>query len=452
MNNPTTDVIEQRLRTTLDLCARAHPYYQRVWRDHGVDHRSITSVDDLVHLPPTTKADFMAAPEDFVLDVDRLPELPLEERTLWNVAYTTGTTSGRPSPFFNTTHDQYQIMLQARACNEVEGLREDDVIANLYPLSPVPTGGFLCCVRSAEILGIPVVSTLTGSPHPDYPVRRSLDEAVRTVARAEATVLWGVPSFVRRLLRRAREMDVRLAQARMVLTTGEPVDDALHREFVEHLRSFGADDPQIRVRYAATEMQGGLVQCSNGSPPHHVVPDLYHLEIVDPDTGQAVPAGEEGMLALTHLHRRGTVLLRYLVGDVLGLALERCPTCGREGKVISGSVRRVGQLVKVKGMLINPAIVSEALAADRTIQEYQTVVRRVTEAGGLERDELLVRVEAPETEHARLGTEIPQRLRQAVMVGPRVEFVTPGTLYDPARNIKATRFIDERERSTPGLR
>ena len=50
-------------------------------------------------IPLTKKEDFMAAPEDFSLDPAWLPELPFEERTMWNVAYTTGTTSGRPSPF-----------------------------------------------------------------------------------------------------------------------------------------------------------------------------------------------------------------------------------------------------------------------------------------------------------------------------------------------------------------
>lgn len=447
MPNPTTSIIDARLRRTLELCARAHPYYQRIWAEQAVDPAAVTTIEDLVKLPLTAKSDFMAAPETFVLDTERLPELPLEERTLWNVAYTTGTTSGRPSPFYNTTHDQYHIMLQARVCNEVEGLRANDVIANLYPLSPVPIGGFLCCVRSAEILGVPVVSTLTGSPHADYPVRRSLDEAVRTVARTKATVLWGVPSFVRRLLRRAGELNVALPHARMVLTTGEAVDDQLHAEFVDHLRSFGATDPQVRVRYAATEMQGGLVQCSNGAAPHHVVPDLYHLEVVDPDTGATMPTGEEGMLALTHLHRRGTVLLRYLIGDVLALTLERCPNCGHDGQVISQDVRRVGQLVKVKGMLVNPAVISEALAADRAIQEYQVVVRWTPDAGGLDREELVVRVEAAEDAHRRLALEIPHRVRQASMVGPRVEFVPTGTLYDPARNIKATRFVDERSGS-----
>lgn len=439
-----TDEIDRRLRTTLELCTRAHPFYRRLFEERGVDVSQIGSVDDLPALPLTSKADFMQAPDDFVLEHDRLSELPLEERTLWNLAYTTGTTSGRPSPFYNTTHDQYHVMMQARICNEVEGLRDDDVIANLYPLSPVPIGGFLCCVRSAEILGIPVVSTLTGSPNPAYPVRRSLDEAVRTVERSGASVLWGVPSFVRRFLRRARELEVSLPRVRMVLTTGEAVDPQLRAEYFDHLRAFGAADPQVRVRYAATEMQGGLVQCSNDTAPHHVVPELYHLEVVDPDTGRPVPPGEEGMLALTHLHRRGTVLLRYLVGDVIGLAERHCDVCGHDGISIVRPPHRVGQLVKVKGMLVNPELIGEALAADRTIEEYQVVVRSSPEDGEGPRDELVVRLEAPDREHERLTSEVPQRVRQAVMVGPRVEFVAAGTLHDPVRNIKAKRFVDER--------
>ena len=40
------------------------------------------------------------------------------------------------------------------------------------------------------------------------------------------------------------------------------------------------------------------------------------------------------MLAITHLHRRGTVLLRYLVGDVVTLARAPCPHCGRDGERI----------------------------------------------------------------------------------------------------------------------
>ncbi|MEE9275872.1 MAG: AMP-binding protein [bacterium] len=436
---------EERLRRTAALCAQAHPFYRRRFEEAGAGPEDLRTLEDLEKFPLTRKSDFMDDPEAFRLDPAALGELPFEERTLWNVAYTTGTTSGRPSPFFNTTHDQYHIMLQARVCNEVEGLRRGDLIANLYPLSPMPLGGFLCCVRSAEIMGLPVVSALTGSPHPDYPVRRSLDEAVDCVAAADPTVLWGVPSFVRRFLRRARELGAALPRARMVLTTGEAVSAALREEYLDHLRHFGAEDPQVRARYAATEMQGGLVQCVNGAAPHNVVPELYFLEVVDPETGRRLPEGEEGHVALTHLHRRGTVFLRYLIGDLIGLREEACPHCGRLGERIVRAPYRTGDLIKIKGMLINPEIVFETLSAERAIREFQIVLRKSDPGDPDSMDEFLVRLEADGADREWLAREAPGWVQKAVMVRPRVEFAAPGEIHDPMRDIKARRLVDERK-------
>ncbi len=437
---------ESRLRRTVSLCGRAHPFYRRRFREEGIDASCIRTLDVLEKLPLTRKSDFMADPGAFSLDPEAVPELSFEERTLWNVAYTTGTTSGRPSPFFNTTHDQYHIMLQARACNEAEGLRRGDVIANLYPLSPMPTGAFLCAVRSAEILGLPIVSALTGSPHPDYPVRRGLDEAVAVVEVAGATVIWGVPSFVRRFLRRARELDARLDRARMVLTTGEAVSDALREEYADHLRHFGAEDPQVRVRYAATEMQGGLIECRDGALPQNIVPELYFLEVVDPDTGRRMPEGEEGSIAITHLHRRGTVFLRYLIGDLIGLRTEECPDCGRIGERIVQRPRRTGDLVKVKGMLVNPDIVFELLARDRAIREFQLVIRKRDATDPDSMDELIVRLEAAEADRSRLAGEVPEWVQKAVMVTPLVEFAAEGEIHDPMKSVKARRLVDLRKK------
>ena len=72
------------------------------------------------------KQDYIADPEAFRLRPDDLPaDFATEERVLWDVAYTTGTTSGKPSPFYNTAHDAYAIWDQARRCNEAEGLVAD---------------------------------------------------------------------------------------------------------------------------------------------------------------------------------------------------------------------------------------------------------------------------------------------------------------------------------------
>ncbi len=437
---------EGRLQRTVAMCAKAHPFYKKLFKKEKIDSFAVQSLDDLESFPLTKKNDFMADPEAFSLDPALTGDLPFEERTLWNVAYTTGTTSGRPSPFFNTTHDQYHIMMQARVCNEAEGLRLGDSIANLYPLSSMPLGGFLCCVRSAEIMGLPIVSALTGSPHPEYPVRRSLDEAVDVVAAAGVTVIWGVPSFVRRFLRRARERGTRLERARMVLTTGEAVSVSLREEYMDHLRHFGAESPQVRARYAATEMQGGFVQCCNDALPHNIVPELYFLEVVDPETGKRVPEGGEGSIALTHLHRRGTVFLRYLIGDLIGLRLEECPHCGRLGERIVSLPRRTGDLVKVKGMLMNPDVIFELLSADRAIREFQLVIQKQDAADADSMDELIVRLEADEAERARLKAEVPAMVQKAVMITPDVEFAGEGEIHDPMKDVKARRLVDLRKK------
>ena len=110
-------------------------------------------------------------------------------------------------------------------------------------------------------------------------------------------------------------------------------------------------------------MQGGFVQCAEHAEGQNVTPDLYYLETVDPDTGRRLPDGEAGMLAITHLHRRGTVMLRYLVGDVVTLSRAPCPICGRVGERVTATPRRTGNLVKCRGMLVNTDLVADTVSA-----------------------------------------------------------------------------------------
>src|SRR5262245_58036162 len=112
-----------RLRRTLAAVAAAHPFYRARFGELNIKTADIRSIDDLQALPLTRKDDYIADPEAFRLRPDDLPaDFAPEERVLWDVAYTTGTTSGRPSPFYNTAHDAYAIWDQARRCNAAEGL------------------------------------------------------------------------------------------------------------------------------------------------------------------------------------------------------------------------------------------------------------------------------------------------------------------------------------------
>lgn len=433
-----------RLARMLEVCAAAHPFYRQRFAALGLQAGDIRGLDDLARLPLTAKSDYMAQPESFRLAPAALPGRPLQETTLWNIAYTTGTTSGRPSPFFNTTYDQLNLMLQARGAAEAEGFRPDDVLANLVPLPPMPTGGFLVVARTAEATGIPVVQALTGARNPDQPVHRTIDEAIDLMVATQPTVYWGIPSFLRRFFRRVVERGLTLNRARMIITSGEPVSAAMQEELIGQLRWFGCRDPQLRLRYSFTEMQGGLVQCCNGAALQNVSPDLYLLEVVDPATGTAKPDGESGALVLTHLDRRGTVLLRYLVGDTVSLMLETCPLCGRLGERVVARPSRSDALLKVKGLLINPALVADVLTTDPAIREFQLAVRKQDPVDSDSPDVLEVRIEAQTDDHARLAGTLPDLVQRLVLIRPLVVFAAPGALYDPLRTLKARRVVDER--------
>jgi phenylacetate-coenzyme A ligase PaaK-like adenylate-forming protein len=438
---------DKRLRRTLDVVAAAHPFYRARFRALNIAPGDIRTLDGLDALPPTHKADYIVDPEAFRLRPDDLPaDCTMEERVLWDVAYTTGTTSGKPSPFYNTTHDAYAVLDQARRCNEAEGVLPGDRVANLYPLAGFPTGAFLSVVRSTMIAGLPVVHGLTGSANSDFKVRNSLAEALDKIEPFRPTVLWGVPSFVRRFLDEAQRRNADFSTVRLVLTSGEPVPPALRNEMRAALVRMGAPPVRIHARYAFTEMQGGLVQCAEDAAPQNIVPDLYFLETVD-DAGRRLPDGESGMLAITHLHRRGTVLLRYLVGDVVVLSRAPCPICGREGERVISTPRRTGNLVKCRGMLVNTDVVLETLSALEGIVEFQLIFVRDDEPSAMDR--LVVRIEFEQDAPGRwtgadLRQEVVRRVCEAVSLRPEVEFAPRGALYDHERSIKAKRILDLR--------
>lgn len=429
----------ERLRCMLALCARGHPFYRERWRQAGLDVSSIATLADLERLPLTHKQDLMADPEAFRL---RLPELPLHERALWEVIYTTGSTA-EPTPVYNTTHDYHAYLFQARRVAEISGIRETDVIANLFPLTQAPMGAFLRSATNAYAAGATICAALPGAAHGSFGVHRSLDYAVHSVAVHRATVLWGVPSFVRRLLLRALEHKADFSAVRLCAISGEASTPALREELRRCLRELGAAGTQVFDRYGSTEL-GAFAQCREEGDWHNPAPEIQYHEVVDPRSGRRLPDGERGALAVTHLDRRGTVLLRFVVGDTVSLQRSPCPACGRSGDRVVGPVVRGSELVKVKGMLVNQAALLAALAGLQGADELQVVIQREDEADPHSMDEMVVRLACAPAARERLAQEAVASAVAAAQVRPRVEFVEAAEIYDPARQAKAARFVDRR--------
>lgn len=426
------------LRRQLVLCGQGSAFYRRRWAEAGADPASIRGVADLHRLPLTGKKDFTADPEAFRLSC---PDLPLHERALWEVNYTTGT-SGNPSPIYMTTHDYLANMLQSRRIAEIVGIRDTDVFANLFPITPAPMGSFSRSVANAYGAGGTIGAAMTGALFSELQTRNSLDDAVRMVERQRSTILWGVTSFVRRVIIRAGELQADISRVRMCAVTGEASTPAMREDIRARLRAQGAD-AVVFDRYGSTE-GGALAQCREDSDWHNPAPELLCLEVVDPGTGRALPDGERGVLALSHLNRRGTVFMRYMVGDVVSLHHDACPHCGRIGDRIRGPVVRTKDLLKVKGMLVDPSILFDILRRESRVDEYQVVIRKEDQADPFSMDQLVLRVSAAAGGREALAASLVAAVQAAVQVRPVVAFDAADAIYDPEREAKATRLVDER--------
>ncbi len=436
---------DQRFRHQIALCFKAHPYYQEVFNRLHLTPTDFQTLADVHKLPVTTKADYMKNPMAFRLTA--LPEFSPHERVLWDVSYTTGTTAGMPTPFFNTTHDYFAILEQLKRLCAIIGITENDTVLNLFPLTPVPHIGFLRTRDYATVIGAPVVNALTGTPYPPYPVHRRLDDAIRMIEHHHGTVLSGIVSYVRRVIMRAEELGADFSHVRLVAALGEPCPRGMREDMRQRLIRLGAREKELVIGNALgfTEMQGSTGECVEFGGGHNPAPDQFYFEVIDEHNHTPLPDGKRGLFTVTHLDRRGTVLLRYVVGDLNAISNEICPHCGRQGQRVVTNTVRTAELVNLKGTLINPDVIKEAIATVAGIEEYQIVFSKEKQDDPYSSDQLLVRVAAPTGEQERVRTQLASKVAEAAEMRPVIEFVQDmSEIFDPTKTLKSTRVVDMR--------
>ena len=294
------------------------------------------------------------------------------------------------------TYSNHAALLRFPIC------AESDVIANLFPLTAAPMGAFNRAAANAYAVGATIFAALPGSPHGPFDVHRSLDYAARSVARHRATVLWGIPSFVRRLLMHAMEQGLDFSSVRMCAIAGEATSPAMREELRRCLRDLGAAGTTVFNRYGSTEL-GAFAQCREEGEWHNPAPEIQYHEIVDPETGRAIARRQRGSLAVTYLDRRGTVLIRFVVGDVASIVRTPCSVCGRGGDRVIGPIVRAKDLIKIKGMLINPAVLLDVLQSTPDVEEFQVVIQRQTADDPFSMDEMVVRAATHSDRSRRSG-------------------------------------------------
>ena len=171
---------------------------------------------------------------------------------------------------------------------------------------------------------------------------------VQLIKDLKVTAYAGTPSFLMSIISKAQELGFDFKKdfaVKKACFAAEPLFPDLRRKFEE---DYGIDTYQM---YGATEVGDVAYECS-AKTGWHICEETI-VEIVDPETGRNVAAGELGEIVVTRLNYI-FFLLRFGTGDLSRLIAEPC-SCGRTSYRLTGIAGRVGDAVKVRGMFIAPS-------------------------------------------------------------------------------------------------
>ena len=288
-------VQEERFERQMDMVFEAHPYYRELFKKSKLTRGDIKGLDDLHKLPLTYKEDWIVRPDDFRLDMNRIAWATREDRTLWEVIFTAGSTSD-PTPFYDTAYDHYARISQLKRTAEIAGITEDDTVINLFPLSSVPHQGYLSALYGSQAVGAKLVSAYGGSFDGGFGLIRRSAEAIRMIEKHQATVLWGIGFFLRRLIMAAQELGSNFSAVRLVLPMGEGCPAGMREDIRRRMADMGAGDIKVLNGYGFTEKHGPSMECAELKGFHLPKPGRYFFEILDPATLEPLPAHEKGLV------------------------------------------------------------------------------------------------------------------------------------------------------------
>jgi phenylacetate-coenzyme A ligase PaaK-like adenylate-forming protein len=190
---------------------------------------------------------------------------------------------------------------------------------------------------------------------------------------------------------------------RRIVLGGEKVSDGLRQKLRDLALELGARNVEVLATYGFTEAKLAWSECpfphDQPSSGYHLYADLGIMEVIDPQTGEALPPGRPGELVFTPLEARGTVVLRYRTGDYTdgGLTYEPCPYCGRSLPRLLGNISRRSEIKqmnfdKIKGTLVDFNELEHVLDDAPHIGAWQVELRKFNN-DPLELDELILHVQ-----------------------------------------------------------
>ena len=304
--------------------------------ERGLKPEDIRTLEDIQKLPFTVKTDLR----------DTYPyglfASPLSE--IVRLHASSGTT-GKPIVVAYNQHDidmWSNVVARAMACI---GMDARDVVQVAYGYG-LFTGG-LGAHYGAEALGATVIPISGGNT----------DRQLMLMRDFGTTTICCTPSYFNFMIEQGEKMGINLKDLPLKrgIFGAEPWTLEM-RQRMEELAGIKAYDI-----YGLSEIigPGVAIEC-----PHqnglHVFEDLFYPEIIDPETGEALPDGEFGELVLTTLDKEAMPMIRYRTRDLTRIIAEPC-ACGRTLRRIARISSRSDDMFIIRGVNVFPSQIEAAL-------------------------------------------------------------------------------------------
>jgi len=412
---------ETKMAETLSYIQAYSPYYKQLFEQEKIDISKIKKIEDLQHIPITTKQDlqirnmeFLCVPATQILDY-----------------VTTSGTLGEPVTFALTQNDLKRLALSEYLSYAFCGCKPDDIIQLMVTNDRAFMAGLACLLGSYK-LGTGIIRVGNGIPELQW----------NTIKNIRTTVLNCVPSFILKLIEFAESqgIDYRQSSIKSAICVGESLRNNDHTLNIlgEKIHSLW---PELSLysNYASTEMQSSFNECEAQCGAHHK-PDLTIVEFLD-DNNQPVGEGELGEITITTLGVEGMPMLRFKTGDLCVHFEEPC-TCGRHSLRLGPIIGRKGQMIKYKGTTLYPMALYDILDNIPAITNY--IVEVYTNTIGT--DNICIRVGSRDNSELFVK-QIKDLFRSKVRVAPDVIFEPIELIARkqmPPLNRKLVKFFDYR--------
>lgn len=417
----------QRLKWSLKHAYDNVPHYRAAFDAAGVRADDLKDLKDLASFPFTGKKDLR---DNYPFGMFAVPR----EKVV-RIHASSGTT-GKPTVVGYTAKDiDTWATVVARSIRAAGG-RAGDIVHISYGYG-LFTGG-MGAHYGAEKLGCTVIPMSGGQT----------EKQVQLIQDFKPDIIMVTPSYMLNIIEEFLRQGIDAAECslKVGIFGAEPWTDAMRAEIESRA---GIDAVDI---YGLSEVMGPGVasECIESKDGPVIWEDHFYPEIIDPETGEVLPDGEEGELVFTSLTKEALPIVRYRTRDLTRLLPPTSRSMRRIGKITG----RSDDMLIIRGVNVFPTQIEELILKQAKLAPiYQLIVTR---DGHL--DKLDVVVEArPDVsgqlstkESESLGRELEHHIKAYVGVSTKVRVLAANSIERTTMG-KAKRVIDKRPKLTHEL-